>query len=31
MGFTCDVCASQPATLFCFADKMSLCAACDSK
>jgi hypothetical protein len=30
MGFTCDVCSSQPATLFCFADKVSLCAACDS-
>lgn len=31
MGFTCDSCHSEPATLHCFADKASLCRACDSK
>jgi hypothetical protein len=31
MGFTCDACHSEPATLHCFADKASLCRACDSR
>lgn len=31
MGFTCDHCGVEPAQLHCFADRASLCRACDSK
>lgn len=31
MGFTCDACGAQPATLFCFTHKQSLCNGCDCR
>ena len=31
MGYKCDVCSTEDAAVFCFADQAVMCAGCDSR